>query len=215
MMKYLATIGENGVRRKGIRVFLLTVAVFVSMAFSAYAASFDDLRYLRVNSPFDISRIVRERVSYRSDRGAHDSWKAPEVTWRERGGDCEDFALLVHHVSRMHGIDSEIVIAEGEGRRPGHAVVMGIWQSRYWVSSNGGYREFSSRKEAINFIESESGLQRPRVYALSPDSPLIPQTASTSIEYCNIHGDYYVGPERFVGAEGYVDGIVYVDTRLP
>lgn len=50
-----------------------------------------------VNHYNDVALWIR-RFSYQSEEGNNDYWKTPEETVKDKGGDCEDFALLTKEV---------------------------------------------------------------------------------------------------------------------
>lgn len=203
---------ESHVGTVRLKLISLAAILLIINNTESSATVLEDLRLLRIKSAAEASRIVRSRVAYRPDRSSRDSWKAPAVTWREKAGDCEDYARLIHHLCSINNIKSQIVIAEGQHGRSGHAVVTGINRNnRYWVSSNGGYREFSSLLEAEHYIQKVSGLQRPRIYALDNTDGFPCDTASLSIDFCAITGETFSGLETFVQPEGFSDVSSFVD----
>ncbi len=70
-----------------------------------------------------IARICRMR--YQRDRGG-DHWRTPTETWENRGGDCEDIAILTGAMikSVLPDLPLELVLCQKRtGHRQGHAVL--------------------------------------------------------------------------------------------
>ena len=111
-----------------------------------------------VRTPKDISRRVRTQVTYVKDR--LDRKQAAERTWTSARGDCEDFAELVVALARKRGLEAWIHVFYREGRRDGHAVAMGVYKGKLWMSSNGWYQTVKDMKDAQREIAREMGWDR-------------------------------------------------------
>ena len=102
-------------------------------------------------SPADICQAVKTRVTYKRD--ADDEWQDPATTWKRQSGDCEDFAFCVEALCKETGIDSSVyIIKEKDSLLSAHAVVIGSYHGRMWMSSNGDYREVSSFEDVKTII---------------------------------------------------------------
>ena len=94
-------------------------------------------------SPKDVCEQVARHVSYRSDH--EDRWVSAAETWRMARGDCEDFAIVVQHMCAELGVEASIYVFFPSGHEDaGHAVAVGQWMGRFWLSSNGSYQESDS-----------------------------------------------------------------------
>lgn len=93
--------------------------------------------------PRDVCRAVARNVGYRTEDV--DRWASLQETWARGFGDCEDFASSVAILCQQLGFEAKVHLyfALG-GRRDGHAVVVGIWQGRMWMSDLGSYKEVDS-----------------------------------------------------------------------
>ena len=85
----------------------------------------------QVNTPESLSIWMQKDLKYISDTKEEDSFKSPEQTVKDGGGDCEDFARLSHYLLSKWGYDSKIIaIYRPKGN---HAVTVfknrdGFWQ---------------------------------------------------------------------------------------
>lgn len=70
-----------------------------------------------IKTPQDINDwLMKEGFKYISDKTRGDEWKTPEHTIKDKGGDCEDFAILAENILENLGYDNVMVIAiYGEG----------------------------------------------------------------------------------------------------
>lgn len=106
-------------------------------------------------TPQDISAAVRQHVAYREDMG--DEWASGKETWDRGFGDCEDFAACVADLCKAAGIVATIQVFSPKGSFEGHAVAMGSWNGRLWISSNGWYETVKSMDDAKAVIAKEQG----------------------------------------------------------
>lgn len=98
---------------------------------------------LEAQRPRDVCRAVARNVGYRTEDV--DRWASLQETWARGFGDCEDFAASVAILCHQLGFEAKVHLyfALG-GRREGHAVVVGLWQGRMWMSDLGSYKEVDS-----------------------------------------------------------------------
>ncbi len=109
--------------------------------------------------PSLVCREVHARVAYRKDRRQEDEWRSGEETLASGWGDCEDFAAAVRDRCREQGMPSAIYVVRAADLRRSHAVTIGVWGGRMWMSSNGDYREVSSLDHARNLVAADYGWQ--------------------------------------------------------
>ena len=105
-------------------------------------------------SPRDACDIVGRSISYRADIG--DEWCSADETWQRGRGDCEDFAVVVQEICSRIGVEVSVYLFFPTGRNDsGHAVAVGQWMGRYWVSSNGSYEETGSLEGVRELVARE------------------------------------------------------------
>jgi hypothetical protein len=97
-------------------------------------------------SPRDVCNVVSRFIGYRSED--IDRWTSAEETWQRGRGDCEDFATCIEAICYKLGFNTTINLYFPSGLRgDGHAVAVGSWNGKVWMSSNGSYEEVSSIAE--------------------------------------------------------------------
>jgi hypothetical protein len=104
------------------------------------------------SSPSDISWQVRRHVTYRITPTL--LWGNGRVTWERGYGDCKAFAYCVADLCEAKGIVCWVSFVRPIGENLGHAVAMGVWQGKLWMSSNGIYGEFKSLDEALKALSN-------------------------------------------------------------
>lgn len=149
--------------RLKMTVLLMTLGVLAAVDAGAademswWRRVFSELTWAEVadirTTPKQICSAVRHRVRYKADEV--DEWQAGEETWNKRVGDCEDFAIAITELCRKNGIDAEVMILNPKNSWEGHAVAVGIWKDRFWVSSNGWYEECASLDDVKRKIAHE------------------------------------------------------------
>jgi transglutaminase-like putative cysteine protease len=85
----------------------------------------------------DLALWLSSEFTYQAEKGDH--WKYPSETIADKGGDCEDFAILVQDVLRELGIKSHIFIIIHNNRKNAHAMTM-------FKDRNGYIHYFSNNK---------------------------------------------------------------------
>ena len=128
-----------------------------------------------VSSPEEASARVRHQVRYKED--LDEEWASGRATWERGFGDCEDFAACVADLCKQAGLDATvaILIFRPEGSCEAHAVAVGTWKGKLWVSSNGWFFDVSSMKDAQERIAKQIGWRgnkpivvEPLINAVSP-----------------------------------------------
>ncbi len=102
-------------------------------------------------TPKEICELVRYHVKYLDDKD--DTWQGAARTWVKGTGDCEDFAFTIQHLCRKLGYEATIRAYYDERTCKGHAVVIGKWAGRSWLSSNGGF-EWVTSEDAIHELNA-------------------------------------------------------------
>lgn len=106
-------------------------------------------------TPKDITKRVRAAVEFRSERG--DNWASGEETWNRGWGDCEDFAACVVELCRSINVEARVRVFLNRGTRDGHAVAVGMYEGKLWISSNGWYTTVRDMTEAKAVVADEMG----------------------------------------------------------
>lgn len=97
-------------------------------------------------TPREICRLVANNVRYTTE--SQDNWQAADQTWTRGKGDCEDMAICVQSLCKLSGLDSKVhLYFPANGKKEGHAVLVGQWNGKTWFSSNGTYEEVSSEQD--------------------------------------------------------------------
>lgn len=91
-----------------------------------------------INSPRTLSRWMINSLTYQADKVGVDYWKTPEETLIEKGGDCEDFAILAMTILKDLGYEAHLVILFPREGDSGHAVCVFKYKGkdRYGVIDN-------------------------------------------------------------------------------
>ena len=65
-----------------------------------------------VKTPQDINDwLIAEGFYYKLDKTKKDEWKTPEQTIKDKGNDCEDYAILVHYILKDLGYKNVMIMA--------------------------------------------------------------------------------------------------------
>jgi len=115
--------------------------------------------------PADVCRVVDRFV--RDRRDFRDRWNTAEETWHRGRGDCEDFAVVIENLCRELGFDAHVrLYYPATPGLEGHAVVAGQWNGKFWISSMGSYREFSTETEAKASVAREMGYKSSELWSV-------------------------------------------------
>ena len=120
-------------------------------------ATWNDVRTRVEANPMAICQSVSDRVSYAPDRSHADEWRDGSDTWKRRAGDCEDIAQCVKEICDEKGIPADVYVFGSRTTGRGHAVTVGNWNGRMWMSSNGDYTEVSSISEVRKLVAQRNG----------------------------------------------------------
>ena len=136
-----------------------------SLKNSLSGLTFEDAT-LGANSPKEVCMLVQRSIRYREDLG--DTWVTGKEAWERAFGGCEGFAACVVDMCRAVGIEARIEVFYPRGSREAHAVAMGTWQGKMWISSNGSHQYIASMEEAKRGIAGDLGWRRQEVLAMEP-----------------------------------------------
>lgn len=115
--------------------------------------------------PADVCRLADRFISDR--REARDTWTTAEDTWTRGRGDCEDFSVLIESLCSELNFDAHVrLYYPTTPGLEGHAVVTGQWNGKFWVSSMGSYREFSTDAEAKASVAREMGYKPSHLWSV-------------------------------------------------
>ncbi len=103
------------------------------------------------NTPRMACFIVRKHIKYVSDKVKADEWLPGKETWKRGGGDCEDFAVAVWEICYANDLDAHVYVFKSEKPKAAHAVVIGKYKGKMWLSSNGSYEVIESLDDAVKY----------------------------------------------------------------
>jgi len=87
----------------------LTLLLICSPVYAQSGVLVSTPHLLDVRSPEELSRWMSANLTYQAEGPGEDNWQSPEETLNNKGGDCEDFAILVQKVLKDLNIDSQLV----------------------------------------------------------------------------------------------------------
>jgi hypothetical protein len=123
-----------------------------------------------VQTPRDLSIWMTNNFTYQPECDTCDYWKTPEETLRDKGGDCEDFAIFAKTVLKEWGIKSHIIVLEFYDERDdmelkGHAFLVYYQNSTLYVFDNTTLSSFPNISHHQIIIEKYPFWKR---YAVTP-----------------------------------------------
>ena len=105
-------------------------------------------------NPGDVCRMAERYIMYQAEE--RDTWSTARATWQSRRGDCEDFAILINEMCRERGWDSWVELYfPSEAHAEGHAIVMGRYNGKLWISNMGSYEEIQSLGDVRTIVAGE------------------------------------------------------------
>jgi len=113
-----------------------------------------------INTPLDLTIWMIDNLTYQYDK--EDYWKRPEETLRDKGGDCEDFAILVRDFLKKKGYKVYLFLIAYSDHYAGHAITVikhpdktySHFDNRYYIS-----RKFRSIKQLLTYNSSLHGYE--------------------------------------------------------
>jgi hypothetical protein len=112
---------------------------------------------IATTSPADISWQVRRHVTYRTTPVL--TWEDGRETWDRGYGDCKAFAWCVADLCEAKNIVCWVALVRPIGEHNGHAVTMGVWKGKLWMSSNGIYGVYASLDHALLALDNIKGFK--------------------------------------------------------
>jgi len=77
---------------------------------------------LSIETPRDLSIWLKENFTYQKEALGKDYWKTPKETIKDKGGDCEDFAILTQHILKKLGYNAQFIVIEYYEKSSNHAI---------------------------------------------------------------------------------------------
>lgn len=112
-----------------------------------------------VVGPFTLTDFLQKNYTYQAEKGLRDHWKTPEETIKDKGGDCEDFAILTLSYLKQWGYNSHMVLLQSRKLFGfGHAVtVFELFNGEWAVFDNQYllYYNASTLEEALKIYRDE------------------------------------------------------------
>lgn len=109
-----------------------------------------------VESPKEICAKVRHHIKS-GEEGPSAAIMSGKKAWDRGTGDCKDYAACVVELCVKIGAEASVMVFYPKGGWVGHAVVVGRWKGKVWMSSNGWYETVDSLEEAKVIISRECG----------------------------------------------------------
>jgi transglutaminase-like putative cysteine protease len=151
-------------------------------------------------TPADVCRMVRRHVVYRED--AVDRWATAEETWQRGAGDCEDFAVCVQKLCRELGIEASVqvfyALTPGRG---GHAVVVGEWEGRPWLSDNGSYERLKEPADVAARVSRDLWCKADEMWTVTLNDADIAKLTGENVPLSPGDGPVAAREERTPGIE--------------
>jgi hypothetical protein len=97
-----------------------------------------------IKTPEDLSSWLQTNFTYQAEEDGKDYWKKPFETIRDKGGDCEDIALLADKILSNLGYETKVIAIYGQIF--GHAICVINKNNKYTFFSNQYYynKEFNN-----------------------------------------------------------------------
>jgi len=125
-------------------------------------------------SPKDVCNLVYRHINPKREAVNH--WYTPEETWERRHGDCEDFAVCVSELCKQIGFESEVVLFyPARPHIEGHAIAVGIWDDKIWMSSMGSFKLYESMDEVKQAVGRELGCAVNHMWSVQLDAADVEQ----------------------------------------
>jgi len=125
-------------------------------------------------SPKDVCNLVYRHINPKREAVNH--WYTPEETWKRRHGDCEDFAVCVSELCKQIGFESDVVLFyPARPHIEGHAIAVGTWDDKIWMSSMGSFKLYESMDEVKQAVARELGCGVNRMWSVQLDAADVEQ----------------------------------------
>ncbi len=93
-------------------LILCSILLFCGQACSNNRVLVSELYPNYIKTPQDIENwLIAEGFYYKPDKTRADQWKTPEQTIKDKGNDCEDYAILTAYILKDLGYKNVMIIA--------------------------------------------------------------------------------------------------------
>ena len=133
-------------------------------------------------TPRDICNVVSRNLT--SKETPSRNWSPAEKIWSRGEADCKDYATCVVNACKEKGLNASIVLYYPPNLKLGHAVVIGTYQGKMWMSSNGEYsnvQNLTAAKQSVAYFLSckPTKLWEVKYQYTRPEDPILNQLAVT------------------------------------
>ena len=92
-----------------------------------------------INNPETLSIWLINNFTYQAEEDDEDYWKTPEETIKDKGGDCEDLALLANKILSNLGYETKVIVVYFKKKKSAHAICLMTKCNKYTFFSNQYY----------------------------------------------------------------------------
>lgn len=135
-----------------------------------------------LKTPKEICDAVNYKLSSKTTTSTH--WSTAEQIWIDGEADCKDFAICVYTACLSKGYPAEIDLYYSFGYQQGHAVVVGAYWDKLWMSSNGKFRVVDTQADIKQIMAKLLGVPVANVLVIhmsyiAPNVPIIHNVEKT------------------------------------
>lgn len=77
-----------------------------------------------IQNPYNLEKWLKNNFTYQSEET--DYWKTPKETLKDKGGDCEDFAIFNKYILKDLGYKAHLIILTKDEDKTAHAICVFI-----------------------------------------------------------------------------------------
>ncbi len=115
-----------------LTLIIFTFSIFDDIKYPFFIPKFGYETFLKKNYNLkELYLTVRKRLDYAYDLG-DDYWQTPEDAWKNKKGDCEEFASIIADYLTMHKINNYLVGMNTRDNK-GHAVVFSVINNVFYI----------------------------------------------------------------------------------
>lgn len=123
-------------------------------------------------TPREACRMIQRHITFVDE--SDDQWSSSSQTWERGGGDCEDMAICIQTLCRELGFATTLdLYYSTKPVTAGHAVLVGKWNGKLWVSSNGSYEEVSSMDEVARLVSTILWCDKDAMWSVALDDAAV------------------------------------------
>ena len=120
-----------------------------------------------VQCPTTLGNWLKDNFTYQAEEKGKDYWKSPQETVKDKGGDCEDFGLLVQKILKDFGYKTYLIVMYND-TKTGHAIcVFQEYDGTYSFFDNQYY--YNVEKETMQDIFDIYYKKFDRFYVCTPN----------------------------------------------